>query len=361
MAIIEEPVLVVTNRRVGGMYKKLGYEPFEVDGKTVKVMVNSLDVFANAQVTVRVACDYCNKVYEVPKNLYTASITKTCTNKWACKECYGEKIKESSRAIYGCDSASCTEETKQKKRETNKKRFGVEYASQNADIKEKVKKTFMERYGKESILQVESVKEKIRQTNLKNLGVEYPMQSAECVEKSKATCLERYGVEHYTELDECKAKIKETCIDRYNVEAPMQSDEIKKKSNESLYAHGTCKTSKQQSHIWEVVGGLLNYPFETYNLDILLDDIDIEYNGSGHNLCVVTGKVEEERFNKREAVRKEKIKNSGMKILNLNSATDKLPSDETILKYVDIAKESFATSDIKEITIDLDKNTIVFA
>lgn len=353
MGIINELVLVETNRRVGGMYRKMGYEPFDVADKTCKVWVNAEDVFKNAQVPIRVACDYCGEIHIVSKHLYTAALKMCHTKKWACKKCMAKKTMESCMDIYGCHFTHL-DSYKEKMEEVSLEKYGVKHPMQSDIVKERQRQTLLEKYGVEYAGQIEEGKVKAIQTNFEKYGVPHSSQLKETQEKKKATVRERYGVDHVAQLESVKEKFRQTCQERYGVDAPMQLPEIRQKSNETYYKNGSGHCSNQQYHIWEVVGGELNYPACGYSLDIVIDNIDIEYNGSGHDLCVQTGQKTREEFDKKERMRKGCLKKNGYKILNIDSDTDKLPDDE-IIKYIVGSLMFFLNNfDDREISINLD-------
>lgn len=353
MAIINELVLVETNRRVGGMYKNMGYEPFEVTDKICKVMVLAEDVFKNAKVNIRVQCDYCGEVYTISKHLYTAAIKMCHTKKWACHSCSKKKMMESCIDMYGCHFTHL-DSYKDKMKELSLKKYGTEHPMQSEIVKEHQKKALLDKYGVEYAGQIESGKEKAIQTNLERYNATHSSKLKETQEKKRATVRERYNVDHVMELESVKQKIKQTCLEHFGVDQPMKSPEIRQKANEAYYKNGSGHCSTQQHHIWEIVGGELNYPVSGYRLDIVLDGVDIEYNGSGHDLCVKTGQKSREEFDKKERMRKGCLKKNGYKILNIDSKTDKLPDDDTIKYIVDSLVFFLNNFEDREVSIDLD-------
>lgn len=353
MGIVNEPVLIETNRRVGGMYRKMGYEPFDVTDKTCKVWVNAEDVFKNAKVSIRVACDYCGEIHTVSKHLYTADLKMSHTKKWACKSCMSKKMMESCIDIYGCHFTQL-DSYKEKVKQTYLEKYGVEHPMQLPEMQQKIKDILFEKYGVEYAGQIEEGKAKAIQTNLEKYGVPHSSKLKETQEKKKATVRKRYGVDYVSQLDSVKQKTKETCMQRYGVDQPMKSPEIRQKSNETYYKNGSGHCSNQQYHIWQVIGGELNYPTCGYSLDIVIGNIDIEYNGSGHDLCVQTGQKTREEFDKKERMRKGCLKKNGYKILNIDSSTDKLPNDETIKYIIDSLVFFLNNFDDREISINLD-------
>lgn len=99
-------------------------------------------------------------------------------------------------------------------------------------------------------------------------------------------------------------------------------------------------TSKAQEHICKLYNGKLNYCIEFYYADILLENsIICEYDGSGHDLLVKTGKMTRKEFDKREHSREKVMISRGYKIFRLISNNDILPSDDELLRIKDIALE----------------------
>lgn len=99
-------------------------------------------------------------------------------------------------------------------------------------------------------------------------------------------------------------------------------------------------TSKAQEHICKLYNGKLNYCIEFYYADMLLEDnIICEYDGSGHDLLVKTGKMTKKEFHKKECTREKVMISRGYKIFRLVSNNDILPSDEELLRIKDVALE----------------------
>lgn len=353
MPIVEEYIDFVTNPRVAGMYNKMGYETIKKDGKDITVRVKSTDIFPNSQVIIRAECDYCHRIVEIKKNLYTASITKTYHNKFACKSCYGDKIRDTWDEKYGC-TPFLLPEVKEKAMRTSLKRYGTIYPMQNEQVKEHLYNSFEKKYGTKHPACLDSFKEKVRQTNRERYGVDYASQLPATQEKKRQTVRAKYGVDYVVQLDECKAKAKQTMRERYGVDHVMQLPEFRQKANETFFANGTGRSSTQQRHICQLVNGKLNYPQSGYKFDIVIDNIDIEYNGSGHNLCVATGQKTQEQFDEAETRRKQKAIEAGYKIMNLDSKTDKLPSDNIIIYIVQALKFYLDNFDDDEISFNFD-------
>lgn len=173
------------------------------------------------------------------------------------------------------------------------------------------------------------------------------------------TCIEKYGVPYALQSELVKQKAIETNIKVYGCENPMQNNEIKEEIRKSLYKNQSCPSSKAQRYLCELYNGILNYPVKCYNLDILLDDsIYIEYNGSGHDLCVKMGHISQDDFINREAKRFDILKNEGFKMILYINKTDKLPDDKFLLDTFNFCINFLKETDAFKIEVDLDNKTI---
>lgn len=266
-------------------YKNLGYSVLE---DIIYVDVNDLP--KNSKEKVSVVCDYCGKEYTTTYQIYNMIISKP-NPKCACSNCINIK-----------------------KEETNMLKFSTKYASQNKEIKLKIKNTVLNRYGVENVSRLTEIKNKKIATSIKHFGVEHPMQNKHILNKQMQTNLLKYGVAYQT----CRLDNKEERIANIR---------------RSLFNSSSVVSSKAQRYICKLYDGILNYPFNKYSLDILLDNkIVIEYNGSGHNMPVKRHIITEEEFNKKEAIRHNTLINSGFKIIYFDNLSNKLPSDNILLK-----------------------------
>lgn len=253
--------------------------------------------------------------------------------KFACKNCMSKKTMETCVEKYGCHFTQ-TEEYKKKRIQDNMEKYGVPY-----------------------LTSLKSVKDKARKTNMEKYGVPHPSMLEENKQKRKETVREKYGYDYVAQVPEFKKKIEEACLHKYGFKSPMQNKEICDKVMKTMMKHGTASYSSQQYHIWELIGGELNFLSHGFFLDILIhDNIDVEYNGSGHNLSVLTGQRTQEEFDRRERYRRACLLHNGYKILELNSKTDELP-DDRILKEI-INKSIFILKNFAEYRIIVDLDTM---
>jgi csr/mutH/archaeal HJR family nuclease len=233
---------------------------------------------------------------------------------------FREKTKKTCLEKYGVEYAIASDVVCEKIKQTNLDRYGVEYSFQADEVKEKIKQTCLERYDVENGGQSKGAKEKRKQTCLEKYGVEYAICSDVVREKSKQTMLERYGVENIMKHEGFQEKMHQTCLEKYGVDYYVQTDEFKQKQLEKFMKDGTLVPySKQQKKICDFVQGTLNYFNIGYFFDIALIDkrINIEYDGSGHDIPLKYNKLTEEEFYERQQLRDKRVMAIGWKILRI--------------------------------------------
>ena len=177
-------------------------------------------------------------------------------------------------------------------------------------------------------------------------------------EKQKKTMMQKYGAEHPMRVPSIRKKIESTNLEKYGHRCTLGSKEVYEKALKTKYKNGNVATSTQQEYICNLYNGTLNYPCSNYSLDIVLDNIDIEYDGGGHNLSVKLGNTTQEEFDKKEIARNNIIKREGYKQIRIISSKDYLPSDEILLQMLDQAKEYFNTTNHTWIEYNIDTSTM---
>lgn len=269
-------------------------------------------------VEVEVRCDYCGCLFNMKYGIYNRCVNNGIIKKCACKNCINIKRRESNKLIYGED-----------------------YVINVAEKREKMKKTILEKYGVENVSQSKEIKEKKKETCRKNFGCDYPMQSAEVMNKSKQTLLKRYGVTH-------NSKVKEF------------HDKAVIRGRYTLYKNSSAPASNAQRYLCHLFDGELNYPVFKYSLDILLDGkVYIEYDGSGHNMCVKRNQISKEEFEKKEKERFVFLEKLGFKMIRLINKSDNLPDDYTLLLLKRMCLEFLEFSKEKYIVVNLDTGEII--
>lgn len=161
------------NSRNKRHYVDLGYE-FTQMGDTFHVDINDLTV--GSQAVVKLRCDYCGRIYDVPWYRYMKTKRSETLHVDACAMCCECKANDTIVAKYGNHSQ-------------------LFYSCNTQRIN-----TNLDRYGCINVFSSDEVKEKIVQTNLKKYGVPYSQQNGEVRSKTVSTCREKYGVDHYVEL-----------------------------------------------------------------------------------------------------------------------------------------------------------------
>lgn len=152
--------------------------------------------------------------------------------------------------------------------------------------------------------------------------------------------LVKYGNVCSLRNDKVLKKSKETNLKELGVEYPFQNKDILRKCTESRIANGHVilkGTSKQQLYLSELYCGIFNYSVFPYTLDIYFEkeSIYLEYDGSGHFLCVKLDKLTEEEFSAKEEERSRFLKEMGFKEFRIISSDDVLPSDDELLSIKD--------------------------
>lgn len=296
-------------------YKDKGYDVRYHEPLVVKVE----DLPSGSHAKVEVLCDYCNEetfliVY------YDYNKEMKYINKHACENCWQKKTEEVNMARHGVRSVSQLKEVKKKREETMRSRYGVSTPLQNKEIMQKTRETSLERYGYASPSQVPEFRERAIFTSIERYGVDCPSKSKEVKEKTRATNIERYGVS-----------------------STMQVPEVRAKANKTLCENGLVKTSAQQLYLHSLYGGEINYAISHYAIDICFPEekLIVEYDGGGHDLRVVLGRLTQEEFDNKEMIRNIVLKREGYKRMNIVSKKDFLPSDQILLQMLQQARQYF--------------------
>lgn len=259
---------------------------------------------------------------------------------------------------YRCDNPDCNKVVQvkwcdYKDREENDYHEAGDFCKEcNKKIRYKwVKENKPQKFEEENSMRVKNIKETLK----KEYDVENVMQIKEVQEKFKNNFLEKYGVENPSQLEEVRIK-------RMNT---MQTDrtliEVKDKDrNNTYYRYAGISVSRAQKHFWDIYGGELNYPVDALTLDLLLEDnIDFEYNGTGHNLSRIYKGMTKKETDKLERNRYYVLKKKGYKNFTYQSIkTDKLPDDKILLSLKRIALEYLKEDNHNWITFDKDNNLI---
>jgi len=129
---------------------------------------------------------------------------------------------------------------------------------------------------------------------------------------------------------------------------------------ENFFNNGIVPCSIQQKYVYSASGGILNYNFSKFNLDICVDKVNkiyIEYDGSGHDMAVRMGKISIKDLEKKERKRFFYLKNNGWKCIRIVSKKDKLPLFKILKKHI-IEAIKYIKDGHSSYTIDYDKMNI---
>lgn len=314
------------------------------------------DLLPGTTAIVKIKCDFCGKEYELKYVEVSGRLDNIC-----CSDCRGIKITETNMKKYGVTSTSKIFEVKQKQLKTLFDNYGVTNPMLNSEIKSKFENTMLKNYGVKYSGQSDVLLEKRNKTCIKKYGTSNVFSIEEFKLKRKETLMKNYAVENPMFSTEIKERLYATNIERYGFKNPTQNVEIKHKICQSLYKNGTCKCSAPQKYIHNLYGGDLNYPISRYNVDIFFKEknIYLEYDGGMHSFDVKLGRETAESFIKKQIIRYNILKKAGLKSIRLTSATDKLPSDEVLIKIKNFSIFFLENFDDNWIEINLDTLKII--
>ena len=282
-------------------------------GSFIYVKIEDLDFMSNA--LIKYECDYCGKEIEVRFCDYMRW-KENIGERDACKEC--GSIKQGDNTF---------------------EKYGVRSQLSLKGVRDKINNSIKEKYGVDNVFELKETRDKIKATNLDNYGVENLFQSEIMKDKSKETCLAKYGHEYAMQnKDVCSRSTQNSMITRARLDK--------------------LPSSRQQEYLHKIYGGLKNHVVDNCALDIVLleEMIDIEFDGSGHNLRVKMGNYTQEEFDRKEVGRKYYLKSKGWKDFRIISLKDKLPSDEVLLEMLHISKDWIGQGH-SWIKFDIDNNT----
>lgn len=189
---------------------------------------------------------------------------------------------------------------------------------------------------------------------MEKYGTLSPLHNAEIFQKTQDSFNKHYGVKNgikdLRSIKEISDKIESTNIERYGGKAPLCSQEIRAKVSETLYKNGTCKTSKPQIMLRDMIkekyGNCeLNYPCDQLSLDCMtiIDGvkIDVEYDGWYWH----KNKTEEDR--RRDYF----VESKGYKVIRIVAYDDRLPTDDELVNAIN----KMITTTRKHTKVELNK------
>jgi len=300
-------------------------------------IIKTTELPPTSSTVVTVYCDYCGYIYDTSFSEYMTrikSIPMVCCNNVVCMKLKRETI--------------------------NLLKYGVKNQFQREEVKDKIIASNLEHRGVKYSMQSQDVLDKRIITNLEKFGAENNSQTNDWLEQTQKTQMLHYGMPFYFQTEEFKARAKITNIKKYGVEYISQNRTIRMKVATTMFKHGTCMASRQQVHINNLLGGILNYSNNTPNLDIAFPDDSLycEYDGSGHDLNVVLGGITRKEFDNKQRRRSFFLKARGWKELRIISLKDRLPQDNVILELFNKGRDYLLNSNHTYFEIDIDKNRL---
>lgn len=167
-----------------------------------------------------------------------------------------------------------------------------------------------------------------------------------------------------------KSRTKETCQIQYGVNNPIQVNEFQKKCAESKNNNNNSNNketnqkacskisngipvSKAQYSLYQILENFqLNYYYQGYYLDLVKDNIAIEYDGHGHDLQVKLGYISRDDFEKREQYKQELFLKK-FRLLRIKDLKDKFRNEKNIYNYIEEIKQFIESDELyKEIIVN---------
>lgn len=157
---------------------------------------------------------------------------------------------------------------------------------------------------------------------------------------------------------QCQTKLrKDNSLLRYGVDNPMKVPEIQakcEKSRTSCNFEGSdnfscykfvsgIPVSLGQNNLAEILDFQLNFHYHKYYLDLVKNNVAIEYDGRGHDLGVRMGSISLEDFKDKEEDKEKEILEN-FRLLRIVDSKDKFRKKENIEPYL-LQIEEFITSD----------------
>lgn len=353
--LISDKILVKTNSKTLKYYQEKGYK---CKTTNEEILINVYDLKKYSSVKIVIKCDYCDKLYQIAFSDWLRNNKQI--SKDACKECCSKKNKELCILKHGVENVFQLSDIKQKSKNTILEKYGVENPSQLKSVQDKIKQNNLKKYGVTNTSKLQSVKDKVKQSNLEKFGVDNAMK-LDCIkEKARNTSLEKYGVEHPMKNEDVLKNLKKSFIDKYGVDNPMKVKHIRQKALQTKFDNNSNVCSKPQKILHEYIGGYLNYPCDLFSIDIALldDNIAVEYNGGGHDLCVKLSNMSQSKFNQKETHRKKVLYKNGYRIITFITKTDKIFDKDKTNKLIEYCKDLFETHNKHWVEIWIDDEII---
>ena len=176
-------------------------------------------------------------------------------------------------------------------------------------------------------------KYKFAKTNMERYGFACSLRNPEIHKKAKQTLMEKYGVEYPLLSKEIQDKCTKTFQERYNANSyRLTSQDISKIMKKQSGQHGIC--SQEQLDLCAIIGGELNIRMGKYIIDIVFleEHIACEYNGGGHILGVIHGRLTLEELREKDFNKYRFLIDNNFKCFVIENPKPGLPPNDKLLK-----------------------------
>lgn len=163
-------------------------------------------------------------------------------------------------------------------------------------------------------------------------------------EKRKETSLKRFGVDNAMKLEEYQLKCEQSKINN-NFDGS--------KNFSCTYFVNGIPVSQGQANLSKLFPNFkLNYHYRKYYLDLVYNNIAIEYDGKGHDLGVRMNKISLEDFLTNEKIKEKQILGQ-YRLLRIIDPKDRLRNKENITSAIITQINDFINSEIKYSKIEI--------
>ena len=203
------------------------------------------------------------------------------------------------------------------------------------------------------------VGQKILEVTVCKYGVTTTQSISEIRAKTVATCLQKFGYNNAMQNPTIRAKAQDTMIKKYGAPFSLESELLRTKITNTLNSHGKeIPTSTQQKLLADWLGGQLNFRVGHYYADMYIPDSNlcVEYDGGGHTLAVIMGRLTEQEFMEKQQARDSFFVEHGYKVLHLICKKDILPPKQIVIQQITNIIRNMVSSNIDVKYFDL--NTI---
>lgn len=165
------------------------------------------------------------------------------------KECKNQKIKNTTKAIYGVENYGCTEESRKRSSEQFK----------DKEFRKVMEAGMKSKYGVSSY--------GFTHNNINRLTTNNPAKQEDYIDKRISTCKEKYGKDHFSQTDEFKERLKSNYLRTHGTESFFQTEEYKEKAKSTNNKkYGTDYWMQSEQRKMEVLRNICSEIGESYKI-----------------------------------------------------------------------------------------------